>query len=124
MDQQAERQLQTTVHLLGDRALVVVRGEIDCETAGQLRAALDEASFAGRVMIDLEGVTFIDSSGIAVLAELHRHLGQVREAIVLQGARPAVRTVLAITAMDQIIDVRDCPPEARTPRPALRLLRP
>ncbi len=51
--------------------LVSVAGELDLATAPELRAALDaaEAGAARAIALDLSEVTFVDSTGIAVLVE-------------------------------------------------------
>ena len=51
------------------RAVVSVTGELDVATAPDLRARLDEAIDAGSavVIVDLLGVTFLDSTALGVL---------------------------------------------------------
>lgn len=46
---------------------VTLRGELDLGTAAQLEQALAEAG--GDVLIDLRGLTFMDSTGVRVLLE-------------------------------------------------------
>ncbi|WP_344260508.1 STAS domain-containing protein [Actinomadura napierensis] len=59
-----------------DLAIVTVIGEVDVYTAPQLRDHL--ASLLGRgahhLVLDFAGVAFIDSSGLSVLAGIHRLL--------------------------------------------------
>jgi len=51
----------------GDRVLSVT-GEIDMSNAGEFGAALDRELAAGTaVTVDLTGVTYLDSAGVAVL---------------------------------------------------------
>ncbi|MEV4055272.1 STAS domain-containing protein [Amycolatopsis sp. NPDC049688] len=51
----------------GDRVLAV-RGEIDMSNAAEFGAALDRELAAGpAVTVDLTGVTYLDSAGVAVL---------------------------------------------------------
>lgn len=54
-----------------ERVVLVPRGEIDLSTVNLVRAALDELEEAGfrRIVLDLRGVTFIDSSGLRVVIE-------------------------------------------------------
>jgi anti-sigma B factor antagonist len=54
-------------------AIVRPRGELDLATVETLRAALDGIESAGRVVLDLRGLSFIDSTGVHLLAALHQH---------------------------------------------------
>lgn len=53
----------------GDRTVVDVVGEIDLYTAPLLRAALNEAVADGarRIVVDMTGTQFLDSTGLGVL---------------------------------------------------------
>jgi anti-anti-sigma factor len=46
---------------------VTLRGELDLGTTGRLEQALAEAG--GAVLLDLRGLTFMDSTGVRVLLE-------------------------------------------------------
>jgi anti-anti-sigma factor len=52
--------------------VVVVRphGELDLATVETLRAALDGVEDAGRLVLDLRGLSFIDSTGLHLLVAL------------------------------------------------------
>jgi anti-anti-sigma factor len=55
-----------------DVAIVQPRGELDVATVERLRAALDGTEDAGRLVLDLRDLTFIDSNGLHLLVALHR----------------------------------------------------
>jgi len=67
-------EVQSTRHLRG--SLLVVCGEIDLVTAPRLQAYLDDAiaSDVGDLLIDLAGVSYIDSTGLHVLLAAHCEL--------------------------------------------------
>jgi anti-sigma B factor antagonist len=67
----ADHPLQVTSSRLSAAAIVTAVGEVDLATAGELAAAVRAAldSRPGTVVIDLTEVQFLDSSGLAVLAE-------------------------------------------------------
>jgi len=91
----------------GDHAVVVVRGEVDMSTVGELRTALDEAiTGAGRVEVDLRETTFMDSSGLAALVAAYHRLGRIHEAIVLREPCPAVHKLLDVSGLAMLVDVR------------------
>jgi stage II sporulation protein AA (anti-sigma F factor antagonist) len=51
----------------GDRMVVVVAGELDDATGGQLRDAVSQVTLPGVVLFDLAGVSFMDSRGLGQL---------------------------------------------------------
>jgi anti-sigma B factor antagonist len=57
-----------------DIVRVCPRGDVDLATVGQLREQIEELIAAGfvRVLLDLRGVTFLDSTGLRLVLELYR----------------------------------------------------
>jgi anti-anti-sigma factor len=59
------------VELVPDRTRILVAplGELDMSTAGQVRDAIAEVRERGfdRIVLDLRGITFIDSTGVRLL---------------------------------------------------------
>jgi anti-anti-sigma factor len=91
-------------------AVVVARGEIDPATAGHFSASVSAAlAQAPRVVIDLSGVAFMDSSGVRVIIETFQRTGQNREALALRAPSAFIRRLLAVTGLDQAIDIEDDP---------------
>src|SRR3954470_2531738 len=75
-------------------------GEIDMTTAGLLSHFIEqEASSGGNVMLDLSGVSFIDSSGIAALLRGVSSTDRSSELVLLHPSRQ-VRRVLEISGVD------------------------
>jgi anti-anti-sigma factor len=81
--------------------IVLLAGELDMATAPRLRDVLETVD--GPLVFDCERLTFLDSSGLGVLAEQHR----ADRALTLRNVRPNCRTVLSITGMDSIVAVED-----------------
>jgi anti-anti-sigma factor len=90
---------------------VVVRGEIDTQSAAQLKEALDRvvADGARLVALDLKQVDFVDSSGLRVILEASAKLRAVEGTLFLEGASPAVLQVLEVTGL--IEHLRGADPE-------------
>jgi anti-anti-sigma factor len=61
----------------GATSRIIVSGEIDIATATQLQTALAPAhhAHAKKIVLDLQRVTFIDSSGLHALIGAHEHWG-------------------------------------------------
>jgi len=93
---------------------VFASGEIDLTTAPALRHALDAASqVATRIVLDFSLVTFIDSSGLAVLLDAykHRQLGH-QISLSLGSTGKIVRRVLEITHINSMLPTYDTLAEA------------
>jgi anti-anti-sigma factor len=84
-----------------------VSGEIDIATAPSL---LDSVLCAGlaydaghRVVVDLAGVAFIDSSGLAALCEAHRWLANQEQILVIASPPEHVAHLFELTGLDQVL---------------------
>ena len=81
-------------------ATVVVSGELDLATVPRLSATVTEHSDASLLVLDLNAVTFIDSSGVRVLIEADRACtGSGSRLVVLAGDGP-VRRLLDLCELD------------------------
>ena len=88
--------------------VITARGEIDLATVRALRDAIDGADAgAPAVIVDLSEVTFLDSSGLRVLAQCQRRLtsedGTVRLRLVVAGT--PVERVFDVTGLRSFFDV-------------------
>jgi ABC-type transporter Mla MlaB component len=63
-----------------------------------------------RLVVDLTGTTFIDSSGLAVLVRAHHRLGRRPGAVVVHASDPDVRRVFRLSGVDSLITVTSVPP--------------
>ncbi len=96
--------------------VVAVAGEIDLATAPTFESALREQLAAGPVRLDLQGLSFMDSSGIRVLDAVLRDLAAMRRTLLIEPTlQPAVRQVIALTGMTDALpfDVVSPAPEPR-----------
>jgi len=88
--------------------LIRVVGEVDLYSSPDLRKAILKAvpSAEGGLAIDLTGVTYIDSSGVATLVEGLRSAREHGTAFALVSPSPAVMQVLELARLDSIFEVR------------------
>ena len=89
----------------GSAARVSVSGEIDSSTAPQLRERLDEVLDSGvaEVVVDLGGVTFLDSAGLCVLAAAHRRTRESQVPLRVLASSRAVIRPLQITGLWRLL---------------------
>ena len=83
-------------------ALVEVAGELDLHSAPQLRAELGraiESHAMPRIVVDLAGVTFLDSTGVGVLVGALKKAREAQGALHFCGAQTRVRRVFEITGL-------------------------
>ncbi|MGE5211701.1 MAG: STAS domain-containing protein [Acidobacteriota bacterium] len=84
----------------GSNALSV-SGEIDAHSAPVLAERFATlSSDAGDVVVDLSGVTFMDSSGLRELIELQQRVGTPPNGLVLQSPSQTVLHLLEVAGLD------------------------
>lgn len=95
-------------------AVVSVGGEIDPGTAKELSdAALTAMQEIGpSLVLDLSGVTFMDSTGLKVLLAVHQRAQLAGGRLVLAAATRSVQRVVSITGLDETFEARDSVEEA------------
>jgi anti-anti-sigma factor len=99
----SDERLQVEVTGGGDAAVVRLAGEIDLTNAPMLRERLGELIEAdpARVLFEMSGVHYIDSSGIGTLVEFKRRYRRGRGMVVLVAVQPRVQSLLEITRLDK-----------------------
>jgi anti-sigma B factor antagonist len=83
--------------------VIWLSGELDNTNAGQVRAAIEAAlgSHPDRVVLDASGVTFMDSSGIALLASMTHRARQVQ----VRNPTAIIRRLIELTGLDQVLQI-------------------
>ena len=98
----------------GDGHVVVaLRGEVDVADAVSVAAAL--AAVAARdlaIIVDLAGLDFIDSSGVAALAHGRKHARRAGGDLVLAAPQQQVLLVLTLTRLIEVFPVHASVDEA------------
>lgn len=89
-------------------AVVRLLGEVDLAMVTTLRSTLHELVVDGHValVVELDGVTFMDSSGLGVLVSAQREVRVFRGSLVLAQPSPPVQRLLALTSLDRVFEVR------------------
>jgi anti-anti-sigma factor len=104
----------TATNHANNAVVVAVVGEIDLATAAPLReAVLRLVHQQPRLMVlNLEAVTFIDSSGLRSLVAVHRRARALDVKLRLACLPPIPRRTLEITRLDMILPMFDTAAEA------------
>jgi anti-sigma B factor antagonist len=117
LDALPEEQLDLRVGGHGDgRAEVTVAGEIDFATHETLLNTLMEEIEHGhrRIVLDMSGVTFCDSTGLGVLIRVQQRAVAAGGWLRVAGASETVRRALEITNLDRLIPAYRTVAEAAT----------
>jgi anti-anti-sigma factor len=87
------------------RSQLRVVGDLDNATRDLLGALLEQELAAGRryVRVDVSGVQFIDTAGVSVLLEMHRAFLARRGTLIILGAGPRLRRLLALLQLDDAL---------------------
>jgi anti-sigma B factor antagonist len=104
---ETEQPLRIVAHRDGDTATFTLAGELDPHTAPTLADELDEAIAGGAttVVLQLEELSFIDSSGLRVVISAHRQLDEKGGRLVLRSPSDTVRRLLEITGLLDHIEI-------------------
>ena len=89
---------------------VVIAGELDHFAAPQIRHMLDELLLDPTVMhlvLDLENLTFMDSSGIGVLLGRLRMLQERGGTLSVMNMQPSVEKLFRLSGLHRVIAVLD-----------------
>jgi anti-sigma B factor antagonist len=92
----------------GPWRVLEVRGEVDAYSAPQLREALREMDGReARLLVDLNGVDFMDSSGLGVLIGALKRAREQRGELALVCTGQSLLRLLAITGLDRVFTILD-----------------
>ncbi len=101
----------------GEAVLASLVGEIDLHNSPQVRAALLETlqrEQPKRLILNLAGVPYMDSSAIAVLVESLQKIRKLGGKIYLTNLQPRVKGLLEIARLDAIFVLSESEEEALT----------
>ena len=102
--------MQFTSFLENGRLTVALSGEIDHHCAKQYIQAIAakiEAYTPEICILDFEEVTFMDSSGIAVVINALREITQIEGELLLTGISPQPMRVFRASGIDKLVEIRE-----------------
>lgn len=98
----------------GDRIVIEVSGEIDVYTAPQLREQLVTEVDNGyhHIIVDLQGVEFLDSTGLGVLVGGLKRVRQKGGSLQLVCPHERLVRIFEITGLTRVFSIHDTVDEA------------
>ncbi|MEU8149943.1 STAS domain-containing protein [Nonomuraea sp. NPDC048901] len=95
--------------------LITVTGEVDTTNAAQLETYLSRQVRAGEpLLLDLGGLTFLDSMGLHLLIRLNAALSEQGAALHLAAVRGAPARILEITGLSSALNIHTTAEQAIT----------
>jgi anti-sigma B factor antagonist len=82
-----------------------VAGEIDLETAPELRRCFLSVAGDAVLTVDLAEVAFLDSTAISVLIAEHKRRAAAGEQLIITGSSPMALRLFELTGVDQVLDL-------------------
>ena len=88
-----------------ERARIRIFGELDLSTAPELNRVLDELNGDyAHVLLDLDGLEFMDSTGLAVIVHAELLASRNGQRLTIRCNSPAVRRLFAVTGLkDELV---------------------
>lgn len=113
-------ELSLATRTVGAHTVLEVGGEVDIETSDRLRERLASMIDGGsrRIIVDLERVDFMDSTGLGVLVGALRRLRAVGGTLALVCNRESLLKIFRITALDRVFSVHPTVDAAIAANPA------
>ena len=100
--------IKVTRENVGDAVVVALEGSVDIYTSpelrGELKVALDAE--APKLVVDMAGVSFVDSSGLATLIEALQRMNTYAGQMALCNLSTAVRGVFELANLDSIFQIK------------------
>jgi len=131
-------EFRLTEHMVGEVPVLRLSGEVDLAAAPRVRARLTAlaqghttdpghpagtpgapagatiGSYLGPVVVDLEAVTFIDSTGLSMLVAAHARFEEVNRQLRVAAIPTRVSRVLELTGLDGLLHTyKDVPSAVR-----------
>jgi anti-sigma B factor antagonist len=102
-------ELQIHTDNIHDGVILRPAGEIDLSCAATLRQRLSQIqdSRPERLVVDLSGVPYMDSSGVATLVEAMQIARRTGSKLVLAALQEKVRSIFEIARLDMVFAIVD-----------------
>lgn len=100
--------MKIELKLVRNTVVVKLQGELDMLIAEKLRREIDnklEDKHVNNLIINLEKVTFIDSSGLGVIIGRYKKIASRKGRMYIVGASPSVEKILVFSGINKLIPI-------------------
>lgn len=106
--------LRTDVEERDGCTVVTARGQLDVATAPALHQRLEQAQLdrGSAVVLDLDGIEFVDDLGLGVLLAAVKRARQSNGRLLVVANRPRVLELFELTGLDRVLEVAPDVPTA------------
>jgi anti-anti-sigma factor len=85
--------------------VLAVAGELDIDTVPLLAARLDEDVTGKHAVLDLSGLQFMDSTGLALVLDWHRRLAEAGGQLRIASTQPPVRRLFELADVAEVLSL-------------------
>ncbi len=99
--------MDTNLEIIGTTLVMKIEGEIDHHTAPELREQMDrvlESKNIINLVLDFDRVTFMDSSGIGMIAGRYKQIQARGGKVMVIRVKPQVDKILEISGLKKILE--------------------
>jgi anti-sigma B factor antagonist len=86
-------------------SIIRVEGDLDLSTVAAFDAELERRLDGGKIVVELEGCTFIDSSALRALVRAQKRIHESGGTLALVAPTQPARRVLQIATLDRFVPV-------------------
>lgn len=105
--------MEHSIRQVGRFTVIALEGEVDMRHSPQARKVILSSLEPGLpVMVELSGVRYIDSSGVASLVEGLQKAKNLKTEFVLAGVSAPVMNVLKLARLDRVFSIYATPEDA------------
>ncbi len=105
----SDHALQINVSTVNGATVIAPQGDVDLNASPLLKVELKRAAAAvpppARVVVDLSGVSYMDSSGLATLVEALQASRKGQHKLVVCGLQPRVRAIFDIAKLAMVFSI-------------------
>lgn len=92
---------------MGKVLVLEIEGVMDAEHSSQIKKFFSQVQEEGEknIVLDLNKVSFIDSTGLGILISLMRHLNEQEGRLRLSGLQDEVKSIFEITRLFRVFEI-------------------